>query len=121
MDSPLLGFEWQGKYFAERYLPFGLRTAPYLFNLFTEVFHWILANKMKSQGLQREVIDYLDDFLIVLPANGNMNGYSRLFTKICEEVGLTIKKAKSEEGTVASFGGVELEIGRASCRERVCT
>jgi len=49
MGSPLLGFEWQGKYFAERYRLFGLRTTPYLFNLFTDVFHWILANNLKSQ------------------------------------------------------------------------
>ena len=109
MDSPLLGFQWQGKYFAERYLPFGPRTAPYLFNLFAKVFHWILANRMKSQGMQGEVIDYLDAFLIVLPANGNMNRYGKLYPKICEEVGLTMKEAQSEEGTVASFGGVELD------------
>jgi len=38
-DSPLLGFHWLDKYYAERFLPFGLRTAPYLFNLFAEVFH----------------------------------------------------------------------------------
>ena len=112
MDSPLLGFEWQLKYIAERYLPFGLMTAPFLFNLFAEVFHWILANKMKSQGMQSEVIHYLDDFLIVLPANRNMNQYSRLFSKICEPVGLTIKEAKSEEGTVASFGRVELDTAK---------
>ena len=116
IDSPLLGFECQGKYFAERYLPYGLRTAPYVFNLFAEVFHWILADKMKSQEMQGEVIHYLDDFLIVLPANGNMNRYSRLFTKSCEEVGLTVKEAKSEEGLVASFGGVELDTAKMIIR-----
>ena len=116
MDSPLLGFECQGKYFAERYLPFGLRTALYLFNLFAKVFHWILADKMKSQGMQGEVIHYLDDSLIVLSANGNMNRYSRLFSKICEEVGLTIKEAKSEERTVASFSGVELDTAKMIIR-----
>ena len=46
LDSPLLGFQWQGKYYAERFLPFGLRTAPYLFNLFSEVFHWILEQEL---------------------------------------------------------------------------
>ena len=45
-----------------------------------------------------------------------MNRYSRLFTKICEEVGLTIKEAKSEEGTVASFGGVELDTAKMIIR-----
>ena len=71
---------------------------------------------MQSQGMQGEVIHYLDDFLIVLPANGNMNRYNRLFTKICEEVGLTIKEATTEEGTVASFGGVELNTPKMIIR-----
>ena len=39
LDSPLLGFHWEGTFYAESFLPFGLRTAPYLFNLFAEVFH----------------------------------------------------------------------------------
>jgi len=34
----LLIFEWDGKYFQELYLPFGLRMAPCLFNLFGEAF-----------------------------------------------------------------------------------
>ena len=39
LDIPLLGFHWQDSYYAEQFLPFGLRTAPYLFNLFAEAFH----------------------------------------------------------------------------------
>ena len=38
-DSPLLGFHWLDKHYMERFLPFGLQTAPYLCNLFAEVFH----------------------------------------------------------------------------------
>ena len=30
-DSPLLGFHWDNQFSCERFLPFGLRTAPYLF------------------------------------------------------------------------------------------
>lgn len=38
LDVPLLGFHWQDTHFSEYFLPFRLRTAPYLFNLFTEAF-----------------------------------------------------------------------------------
>ena len=34
LDSPLLGFHWNESYYAEQFLPFGLHTAPCLFNLF---------------------------------------------------------------------------------------
>ena len=38
-DSLLLGLHWPNRYYPKRFLPFGLQTAPYLFNLFAEVFH----------------------------------------------------------------------------------
>ena len=40
----LLGFSWKGKYYTECVLPFGLSTAPFIFNLFAEAWHWILVN-----------------------------------------------------------------------------
>jgi len=43
IDSALLGFHWENKYYSERYLPFGLQTAPFLFNLFAKGLHWILG------------------------------------------------------------------------------
>ena len=39
----LLGFIWKGVTYVECCLPFGLRTAPFLFNLFAEGLHWILV------------------------------------------------------------------------------
>ena len=35
-DQWLLIFEWDGSYYMELFLPFGLRTAPFIFNLFGE-------------------------------------------------------------------------------------
>jgi len=55
-DSPLLGFHWLDKYYAQRFLPCGLRTAPYLFNLFAKVFHWILEQHLEEQNVREIVI-----------------------------------------------------------------
>ena len=55
-DSPLLGFEWQGRYYAKRFLPFDLRTAPYIFNLFAETFHWIVADDLQREGIPGEIV-----------------------------------------------------------------
>ena len=38
-DRYLLGFAWRSVFYTELALPFGLRTAPMLFNLFTEALH----------------------------------------------------------------------------------
>ena len=67
IDLPLLGFEWTQKYYSEQFLPFSLRTAPYLCTLFAEVFHWILADVLRQNAMPAEIIHYLDDFLIILP------------------------------------------------------
>jgi len=116
LDVPLLGFHWEGKYYCERFLPFGLRTAPYLFNLFAEIFHWILDKELATRALPATIVHYLDDFLIIFPWGENVIAYSQMFSTLCETVELTIKESKNEEGTVAGFGGVELDTQRMVIR-----
>jgi len=67
LDSPLLGFCWQGRSYSEQFLPFGLRTAPYLFNLFAEMFHWILVKEFTQRKQPIAILHYLDDFFLLIP------------------------------------------------------
>ena len=60
----LLGFLWKGRYYQETCLPFGLSTAPFIFNLFAEAFHRIL-----EPYLRWSVDLYLDDFIAMLPVS----------------------------------------------------
>jgi Reverse transcriptase (RNA-dependent DNA polymerase)/RNase H-like domain found in reverse transcriptase len=59
----LLGFNWEDKFYKEACLPFGLRTAPFIFNLFAEGFHWILQSYLNWELLAH----YLDDFIRAIP------------------------------------------------------
>ena len=111
LDSPLLGFHWEDLYYAERYLPFRIRTAPYLFNLFAEVFHWLFDDQLKKLNLLVSVIHYLDDFFLVLPPKSKLELYTLKFAQLCSEVGLSIKDSKSEEGSIATFAGIEVDTG----------
>ena len=43
LDYWLFVFEWQEKLYIDIFLPFGLRTSPFIFNLFSEGLHWIEA------------------------------------------------------------------------------
>ena len=56
LDTPLLGFHWKNRYYAEQFLPFGLRTAPYIFNLFAEAFHWILKGLLERNSLPAVIV-----------------------------------------------------------------
>ena len=62
-DWHLLGIEWNGLYYHEKVLPFGLRSSPFIFNQFAVSLNWILTNVCRLP----HVIHYLDDFLDVCP------------------------------------------------------
>ncbi|KAL1936893.1 hypothetical protein VTO73DRAFT_4842 [Trametes versicolor] len=57
-DWPLLGFNWCGEFYYHVVLTFGLRSAPYIFNLFSEALHWIMDHHLPAF-----VRHLLDDFL----------------------------------------------------------
>jgi len=57
----LLGFIWKGVTYVKCCLPFGLRTALFLFNLFAKGLHWILAQQINST-----IKYYLNDFIFVV-------------------------------------------------------
>jgi hypothetical protein len=104
-DLWLLGFCWEGTYWVDCFLPFGLRTAPYIFDLFAKALHWILDSQATPEF---ETIHYLDDFLGVGPTSAAAE-FSHQFEQICNRLGLRIKESKSITGTTADFGGIELD------------
>ena len=50
LDTHLLLFKWKGQIYSKLFLPFGLATAPLLFNLFAEALHWILNHVYNQSG-----------------------------------------------------------------------
>jgi hypothetical protein len=59
-DRHLLGSTWNGEFFYSPVLTFGLRSAPYIFNLFAEALHWVIHHHIP--GWLRH---YLDDYLTI--------------------------------------------------------
>jgi len=62
LDWHLFIFRWRGKYYVDACLPFGLRTAPRIYNLFAEDIHWTLEHTFRWN-----LSHYVDDFLGVFP------------------------------------------------------
>ena len=54
---------WNGQYYFDKVLPFGLRSAPYIFNQLSDSIEWISLNKCSISF----VCHILDGFLIVEP------------------------------------------------------
>ena len=92
LDYWLFIFEWNGKLYVDLFLPFGLRTAPFIFNLFSEGLHWIL-----DWVFSRDLIHYLDDFLLVNDPDPEFFGALALY------LGLTENLKKQKDSWVIDF------------------
>lgn len=86
-DWELLGIRWRNLYYVDTCLPFGLRSAPYLFNQFADALEWILKT---NYGLQW-VIHYLDDYLILGPPSSDQcRQFLQAFLKVCALLGIPV-------------------------------
>ncbi|KAK3726195.1 hypothetical protein QZH41_003183 [Actinostola sp. cb2023] len=64
-DRALLGMRWRGKFYVDLALPFGLRSAPFIFDSIATMVEWILVNNYQVSDL----VHYLDDFITTGPAD----------------------------------------------------
>ena len=61
-DRHLLGMQWQGRTFIDTCLPFGLCSAPKIFNATADALEWIIADQGRS--FLEFILHYLDDFIL---------------------------------------------------------
>ena len=64
----LLCYGWEGNYFVDTVLPFGLRSSPAIFNQFADLVGWVIKTKY---GIVT-IIHYADDFFLVSGQNQNI-------------------------------------------------
>ena len=116
-DWELLGIHWHNQYYVDTCLPFGLRSAPYLFNQFADALEWILRN---NYGLQW-VIHYLDDYLIHGPPNNNLcRQFLQDFLRVCTLLGIPVATEKVEGPlTILTFLRLELDSIRQLTQDRL--
>lgn len=104
-DHWLLGFFCDGRYWMKRYLPFGLRTSPFIFDLFAKALHWVLAAVL----MWTSILHYLDDFFAILSSSDDPHEYAVQFDQICSDLGLSINHIKDVMGNIADFLGIEFD------------
>lgn len=111
----LLGFHWNNSYYHENCLPFGLATAPFLFNLFAEGLHWILQHFLHWKLLQH----YLDDFILILPhppESREVQKAAEDYITITNYLGVQRNDKKDAEGNVVEVLGVEIDTNTMQAR-----
>ena len=116
-DRYLLGMKWRDHYFIDLALPFGLRSAPSIFNTLADLFEWLLKNNYSVQNL----LHYLDDFFTIGKA-GSSNGtdFLRAIKQAATDTGIPLAPEKCE-GPVTCMNflvilGIELDSVQMTAR-----
>ena len=105
-DRFLLGVNWRDQVYIDPMLPFGLRSAPKIFNAVADALEWCLR-----ADVIRHVFHYLHDF-VVLGAPGS-DERSRALEKLrsrCTELGIPLAAHKCEgPSTKITFLGIVID------------
>ena len=90
-DWNLLGYFWEGYYFIDTRLPFGLRSSPSIFNQFADLVCWVLQQKYGLYSL----VHYADDYFLV--SNNNLFMAKQALKTLCnvfDELNIPLAKEK---------------------------
>ena len=113
-DRPLLGMKWNKEIWVDTALPFGLRSAPKLFNVMADCLQWIISR----HNPRCNIIHYLDDFLLMGPPRSDICKFTLgSFLNISERLGVRISLHKLEgPATQLTFLGILLDTERMEVR-----
>ena len=113
-DRYLLGMRWRKHFYVDLALPFGLRSAPYIFNSVADMVEWILRHTHNVSAL----LHYLDDFITAGPPDTNLCA-ENLATSIavCRSLGLPLHPDKCiGPSTRLVVLGIELDsVAQVAC------
>ena len=112
-DRCLLGMKWKDAVYIDTCLPFGLRSAPRLFNILADLLTWSGQHRGVSF-----VIHYLDDFLTVGPPSSDTCQHNLdILKQLCDELGVPLALEKVEgPSTTISFLGILIDTVRMEIR-----
>ena len=105
-DRPLQAMEWDGMLYVDPMLPFGLRSAPKIFNAVADALEWCI----RAQGVQH-IFHYLDDFIVIGPPNSATCAEAlTIIDQTCNRLGVPMVAHKREGPTTRlTYLGIEVD------------
>jgi hypothetical protein len=103
----LLGMKWRGKFYVDLVLPFGLRSAPFIFNSIADLVESILHNNY----MIRDLLHYLDDYITASPpCRPDCAQNLVVASLVCQSLGLPLHPDKTVGPTTCLIVlGIELD------------
>ena len=113
LDRPLQAMQWNGSIYVDPMLPFGLRSAPKIFNAVADGLEWHL----RSCGI-RHVFHYLDDFIVIAPPYSTECADAlAIIDRACTQLGVPLAEHKREGPTTClTFLGIEVDTATSELR-----
>ena len=112
-DWNILGIYWQAMFYVDMYLPFGIHSAPYIFNQLSDALVWILTH---NYGLQH-VLHIPDDFLVIEPSRAQcLTSFSTLLRVLMSLRAPLVAFKTLGPSQVLEFMGIELDSSRMEAR-----
>ena len=113
LDRPLQAMEWKGRLYVDPMLPFGLRSAPKIFNALADGLEWHL----RDQGISN-IFHYLDDFIVVAPPDSRECAEAlAIIRQACTRLGVPLAEHKQEGPTTClTFLGIEVDTTASQLR-----
>ena len=105
--------EWNQSIYIDTCLPFGLRSAPKLFNILADLLSWITTQPGVTFSMH-----YLGDFLLLGPPDSSICQHNLdIFTQVCDELGISLATEKVKgPSTSLNFLGILLDTHRMEIR-----
>ena len=105
-DRPLQAVVWDSQIFIDPMLPFGLRSAPKIFNAVADALNWYFH----QCGIPN-IHHYLDDFIMIGPPGSPICRESMsALDRLCTELGVPIAEHKRDgPSTCIVFLGIEID------------
>ena len=110
-DRHLLLMKWNGNIYVDMCLPFGLRSAPKIFNALTNLLEWIA----RAQSIYH-ILHYLNDFLIVgTPMIHTRQHNLDTMIRICKGLGVPLAVVEGPSSSLP-FLGIMLDTNMMEAR-----
>ena len=105
-DCPFLGMKRNHGIYVDGMLPFGVRSAPKIFNAVADAIEWCVAKENVDN-----IYHYLDDFAVVGPPNSEDCAISlQKLKSVCEDLGVPLASDKEEgPSTKIKFLGIVID------------
>ena len=112
-DRHLTTMKWNQQIYIDTCLPFGLRSAPKLFNILADLLAWTAQKNGVSNN-----IHYLDDFLTMgPPGSSTCQRNLDIFAQLCKDLGVPLAVEKIEgPSTSLTFLGITLDTEQMEIR-----